>query len=422
VLEVATAVTASALLIFATNIAIIGAYHVFLALSRMRFFPGVVERLSALRGTPWVSILLATGIPMAVLIAVRGDVNLLGDLYAFGLLGAFSLTCLSLDVIRWHERRGAPHIGAEIDPELVHAPHTSSQANSQHRQSGAMLDPPQAPAPGPPGPPGPLRRAFSMVLSSLVTAHLSPAAGQRLGLVRERVVQARQRLAPRLKRPLADVTYYLGFLTTLLVGIAWVTNLFAKPAATIFGGGMTALGVGIAAAHFRYQQRRGEPVVFVDTPTYLPNAWLVILSPIDGQSKAVIRAAVESADGRRLAFLYLAPQAPQQAPPRLFEIQNRFDLDTDAQKVLSRAKRAATAARIPAKYFYAVGGAAQVFDIARKIRPEEIVAEEHTAKRISGEIRAKSGLALSPEYVLYQSVDGVRIARNVLHELYAHPH
>jgi hypothetical protein len=31
-------------------------------------------------------------------------VTLLGDLYAFGLLGTFVLTCLSLDVVRWHER------------------------------------------------------------------------------------------------------------------------------------------------------------------------------------------------------------------------------------------------------------------------------------------------------------------------------
>jgi len=31
-------------------------------------------------------------------------VDLLGDLYAFGLLGTFVLTCVSLDVVRWRER------------------------------------------------------------------------------------------------------------------------------------------------------------------------------------------------------------------------------------------------------------------------------------------------------------------------------
>jgi hypothetical protein len=34
-------------------------------------------------------------------------VELLGDLYAFGLLGAFTVTCLGLDVVRWHELRAA---------------------------------------------------------------------------------------------------------------------------------------------------------------------------------------------------------------------------------------------------------------------------------------------------------------------------
>ncbi|MGH2515018.1 MAG: APC family permease, partial [Ktedonobacterales bacterium] len=67
VLQVLTAITASALLIFASNTAIIGAYHVFLALSRMQSFPQVVEKVNKFRGTPHVSIMLATGIPMVVL-------------------------------------------------------------------------------------------------------------------------------------------------------------------------------------------------------------------------------------------------------------------------------------------------------------------------------------------------------------------
>src|SRR5262249_35594832 len=120
-LEVAVAGTASALLVFASNTALIGAYHVFLALSRLRFFPSVVGKTNGARGTPHASLLLATIIPMAVLVAVQGNVNTLGDLYAFGLLGAFSLTCVSLDVIRWRERHGAHHIGAEVDPELASA-------------------------------------------------------------------------------------------------------------------------------------------------------------------------------------------------------------------------------------------------------------------------------------------------------------
>ena len=106
-LQTEVAISASALLVFASNTAIIGSYHVFMALSRMDFFPSVILKRNRLRGTPHYSIALATGIPIAILLAVHGQINILGDMYAFGLLGAFSLTCLGLDIVRGRERRAA---------------------------------------------------------------------------------------------------------------------------------------------------------------------------------------------------------------------------------------------------------------------------------------------------------------------------
>src|SRR2546428_9746581 len=106
-LQTEVAISASALLVFASNTAIIGAYHVFIALSRMEFFPAFVLQRNKLRGTPHYSIALATGIPIAILIVARGSLDLLGNLYAFGLLGAFTLTCLGLDLVRYRERKAA---------------------------------------------------------------------------------------------------------------------------------------------------------------------------------------------------------------------------------------------------------------------------------------------------------------------------
>src|SRR5947208_6221278 len=106
-LQTEMAISASALLVFASNTAIIGSYHVFMALSRMEFFPAFVLQRNKLRGTPHYSIALATGIPIAILIVARGSLDLLGNLYAFGLLGAFTLTCLGLDLVRYRERRAA---------------------------------------------------------------------------------------------------------------------------------------------------------------------------------------------------------------------------------------------------------------------------------------------------------------------------
>src|SRR5207253_8689757 len=64
-LQTEVAISASALLVFASNTAIIGSYHVFMALSRMDFFPAFVLRRNKLRGTSHYSIALATGIPIA---------------------------------------------------------------------------------------------------------------------------------------------------------------------------------------------------------------------------------------------------------------------------------------------------------------------------------------------------------------------
>jgi amino acid transporter len=100
------AITGALLLIFASNTAIIGGYHVFLALTRMGFLPRAVEKHNAARRTPHIAILAAVAPPVA-LVYLAGQsaaaALFLGDLYAFGLLGSFILTNISLDVIRRRE-------------------------------------------------------------------------------------------------------------------------------------------------------------------------------------------------------------------------------------------------------------------------------------------------------------------------------
>ncbi|HEV2140593.1 MAG TPA: APC family permease [Candidatus Dormibacteraeota bacterium] len=97
------AISGSILLVFASNTAIIGAYHVFIALARMGFLPRALERRNRLRFTPHWAILAAVVLPIVLVIVESGNVVNLGDLYAFGLLGTFVLTCISLDVVRWRE-------------------------------------------------------------------------------------------------------------------------------------------------------------------------------------------------------------------------------------------------------------------------------------------------------------------------------
>lgn len=95
---------ASALLLFAANTAMIGGYHVFLALAHDRFFPRFFAKRSQRFSTPHWAILITTAVPIGTILLVKGNLTILGDMYAFGLLGAFTFTAVGLDVIRWRER------------------------------------------------------------------------------------------------------------------------------------------------------------------------------------------------------------------------------------------------------------------------------------------------------------------------------
>ena len=99
--RLAVVLTASSLLLFAANTAIIGAYHVFLALAREGFLPKILELRNRPFNTPHIAVLIATSVPMLLIVLTRGHLVLLGDMYAFGLLGAFVFSSLSLDAIRW---------------------------------------------------------------------------------------------------------------------------------------------------------------------------------------------------------------------------------------------------------------------------------------------------------------------------------
>jgi len=99
--KLSVVLSASSLLLFAANTAIIGAYHIFLALSNAGFLPHVISLRSRKFHSPHIAISIATIVPITVILATRGELALLGEMYAFGLLGAFVFSSLSLDVIRW---------------------------------------------------------------------------------------------------------------------------------------------------------------------------------------------------------------------------------------------------------------------------------------------------------------------------------
>jgi amino acid transporter len=269
------AVTGALLLVFASNTAIIGAYHIVLALTRMGFMPRLVERKNRWRHTPHVAILLSIAVPIVVVVAAQGSVILLGDLYAFGLLGAFLLTCLGLDVVRWHDRR---------------------------EQRSARW----------------------------------------------------------------AAWYGVGVLTTVLVLIGWATNLVQKPAATMFGGGLTVLGLIVAFLTYRYTRRRrpavfplryspGQPLVAIQRARQLEPARVLVILPHDPTAaEAVINTAAQAAEGRPVAFIYRG-EAPPQLSGGFMEITDPYLRDFGAQDAFARAESLSRKAISDRRYIYVPG-------------------------------------------------------------------
>jgi amino acid transporter len=291
------AVSGSVLLIFATNTAIIGGYHVFLALTRMGFLPRVVELHNSWRRTPHVAILAAVG-PPVVLVFVAGQSNaaavFLGDLYAFGLLGSFILTNVSLDVLRRRELR--------LSRSLV-------------------------------------RRAV----------------------------------------------FAVGILTTLLTMIGWSVNLVAKPNATIFGGGLTALGLVVGFLTYR-SGRRQRPAVF--PVPYRPELAaesiaiqfqrnpadvLVILPRDQNSAEGVIAEGLQAAKGKRVVFLYRG-QAPP-GPAALWEVSDPYLKDYTAQDAFTRAEIRARKEVLSRRYVYVPGSLPRdaIGRVWAEVRPKETV-------------------------------------------------
>ncbi len=149
--ELAVVGTASVLLLFAANTGIIGAYHVFLALASGGFLPPLVTWRNQRFGTPHVAIVIATLIPVGVVMLTKAELGLLGDLYVFGLLGAFVMSSGGLDIIRWRQQQ-------------------------------------------------------------------------------------------------RGIGFWIGVVTTAMVTVAWIVNLIEKQQATLFGGGLIALGMTISVA------------------------------------------------------------------------------------------------------------------------------------------------------------------------------
>jgi amino acid transporter len=323
ILQTEVAISASALLVFASNTAIIGSYHVFLALSRMEFFPRIILQRNRLRGTPHYSIALATLIPILVLIAVHGSINTLGDMYAFGLLGAFTLTCIGMDIVRYRQRK---------DRKLAQQARPGASASAREQIVSTMEQDEEK-------------------MPDQARKHIDGPAMERQA-EEEKDAGPDETPEPEGRWTRSTLNFCLGIFTTLLVVTAWSTNLIAKPLATAFGGSVTVLGMLIAYSSYRFHKKHGRvPVITTGVEQHFPAAVLAVLTPHHEQNSAVIHAAVNNPGKKPVVFLYLGQQASSRRP-ELFRLVEPHLNDEGARIDLGRANHQAEEAKVECRFVY----------------------------------------------------------------------
>jgi len=353
-LQTEVAISASALLVFASNTAIIGSYHVFLALSRMEFFPEFILKRNTLRGTPHYSIGLATLIPILVLLAVRGDINVLGDMYAFGLLGAFSLTCLGMDIVRYRQRKFRK-LRAANDGTYARKP-ISSKADTAQK------------------------------IEEKVDEKVEEAEEEEL--TEEERANPAQRPEAEGRWTRSTVNFYLGILTTLLVLIAWSTNLVAKPLATLFGGSVSLLGMAVAFTNYRLHRGKGRiPVVVTGVEKDFPGAILAVLVAGSQRNEAVIQSAIANTEKKPVVFLYLGERTSKRKP-QLFRLIEPHLSDEQARKDLGRANYMAQEAKIECRFVYRRREPGAIHRVWQELHPQETIVASEQMPELQ-EIKAK---------------------------------
>ena len=379
ILGTEVAISASALLIFASNTAIIGSYHVFMALSRMEFFPTFILRRNKLRGTPHYSIALATGIPIVVLIAVRGNINILGDMYAFGLLGAFTLTCLGLDIVRHRERKVARTLARQL----------RNGANKGVNSNEGEKD---------------LAHDVDKILHKAADNSNLNGASHPGGLEPEAVLALATpatTLRTRLYNLWNRVDFWLGVLTTVLVLIAWSTNLVSKPLATAFGGSVAGVGMLIAFVNYRLQTQRGHmPVVAMGIAVRIPDSVLAVLTAKNGRNDMVIRSAISSAEGRPIIFLYVGDRKKDRTPS-MFEVVDPYLEDQRAKEYFGKAESLASKSKVQRSFVYRQEEPGVVASVWQVVHPRDTVLAAENTEEVKD---------VNPDRIRYELVPGGKVA------------
>ena len=126
-LLIALSLTGAGFLLVGANVAFIGCYNVFKAAGELGYLPAAMAMRHKRFGTPRGAIVVITAATVLLVITTGGELFRLGKVFAFGLLGSYAITSVSLAVIAWREkRRGLPLIIAAASSLTLFIPWVTS--------------------------------------------------------------------------------------------------------------------------------------------------------------------------------------------------------------------------------------------------------------------------------------------------------
>src|SRR5260221_564645 len=128
----------------------------------------------------------------------------------------------------------------------------------------------------------------------------------------------------------------------------------AKPLATLFGGTVTVIGMGVAIINYRQHKKEGQvpvPVVVTHIEERIPDSVLAIMLDGHKHNDAIIRSAVNQAGAKPIVFLYISEPKTRTTLPQMMEIVDPYLEDPEAKASFGKAESLALNAKVPSRRY-----------------------------------------------------------------------
>jgi nucleotide-binding universal stress UspA family protein len=104
-LQLAVGITGAMLLLLAAKVAFIGCYNVFQAIGEIGYLPAAIAKSHAREEAPRGAVFVVTLGALILVLGTGGDPRVLAQLFAFGLLGSYTITSVCVAALRWREHK-----------------------------------------------------------------------------------------------------------------------------------------------------------------------------------------------------------------------------------------------------------------------------------------------------------------------------